>query len=153
MRVGMAHSILLKKPNGGKKTMNRLERHVGKEKSVKIMESCGRRCCGSTTRNHVKKIAEESSSVKDFLEKLNRAGIGGGRLILKDKKTIMGGYDHCYCGQVKQTIVPFPTTTYCHCSVGWYTQLFESALGKSVDVEIVQSIVMGAPRYEFVIHI
>jgi len=136
-----------------KGAIERLEKLVGKEISIKIMEICGRKCCGPTHRKHVKQFMSESKSIEEFLDKLNKRGIGGGRFKLEDKNTIVGGYDKCYCGQVKQTKEPFSTGTYCQCGVGWIKQLFESALEKPVDVELAQSIITGAESCEFVIHI
>lgn len=135
-----------------KTAIERLEALVGRDKTREIMKQCGRRCCGVTTRKKAKKWMQESSSIQEFIDKLNKGGIGGGRLQLKNN-TVTGGYDHCYCGQVKQTREPFVSTTYCHCSVGWYKQLFETALEKPVEVEIKQSIISGAKSCEFVIHI
>jgi hypothetical protein len=92
---------------------------------------------------------EESRSVGGLLARLNEAGIGGGRLELKNRNTIAGGYDWCYCGRVKQTKEPFRTDTYCHCSTGWYRSLFEAAFGKPVTVKLKQSIIQGARSCEF----
>lgn len=135
-----------------KTVIERLEKLVGRGKTREIMKQCGKRCCGITTRKKAKRLMQESNSIKEFIDKLNKAGVGGGRLQLKGN-TITGGYDHCYCGQVKKTQEPFTSTTYCHCSVGWYKQLFETALEKSVEVEITQSIISGAESCEFIIHI
>ena len=100
----------------------RLEKEVGKETAIKIMESCGRKCCGGTYRKHAEKYWMESESVEDFLDKLNNyvwhgqvVGIGGGRLKLK--------------------------------------QFFESALGRAVEVDLLQSIITGADSCEFISHI
>ena len=140
--------------------IERLEKEVGKETAIKIMESCGRKCCGGTYRKLAEKYWKESESVEDFLDKLNNyvwhgqvVGIGGGGLKLKDERTIIGGYDRCYCGQVKQTKEPFPTDIYCRCSARWFKQFFESALGREVEVDILQSIITGADSCEFIIHI
>ncbi len=92
---------------------------------------------------------KESKSVEELIAKLNEAGIGGGRLKLKNKHTIVGGYDWCYCGRVKQTEEPFPTDTYCHCSTGWYKSLFGAAFDKPVEVKLKQSILQGADSCEF----
>lgn len=136
-----------------KGAIERLEGLVGEEKSKKILERCGRKCCGPTTRKRAKELKKETKSIEEFINRLNKVGIGGGRLHLRDKNTITGGYDHCYCGQVKHTRQAFPKLTYCCCSVGWYKQLFESALEKPVEVEIKQSIISGAKSCEFTIHI
>jgi predicted ArsR family transcriptional regulator len=134
-------------------TIKRLEKEVGEKSAVKIMQSCGRMCCGMTSRKRVKQIMSQSKSIKELIDNLNKIGLGGRRLALKDENTITGGYNRCYCGQVKQTKEPFSSLTYCHCSTGWYQQLFGTALGRPVKVEILQSIVCGAKTCEFVIHI
>jgi predicted hydrocarbon binding protein len=133
--------------------VERLETLVGEKTAIKIMENCGRKCCGPTSRARAQEIMSRSKSIEEFIEQLNKKGLGGGRLTLKDETTIRGGYDVCYCGQVKKTREPFSTKVYCYCSVGWYKQLFESALKKPVDVELVQSIISGADSCEFVIHV
>jgi predicted ArsR family transcriptional regulator len=135
-----------------KRVIEELEKLIGREKSCEIMEKCGRKCCGPTSRKKAKEARGESESIEGLVKGMNENGIGGGRLTLKDETTVQGGYDHCYCGQVKHTAEVFPEI-YCHCSVGWYKQLFESALGTPVEVELVQSIITGADTCEFIIHV
>lgn len=134
------------------KALQRLKELVGTEKSATIMKKCGKKCYGLTSRKKAKKLMEESDSVEEFVKKSNANGLGGGRLVIEGD-TITGGYDTCYCGQVKHTKEPFDSLLYCQCSVGWYTQLFESALQKPVEVELVQSIINGADTCEFIISI
>lgn len=133
--------------------VQRLEQEVGKVTAKKVMQACGMKCCGPTQQKRAKQFTKESHSVAELLAKLNEAGIGGGRLIRKDKNTILGGYDRCYCGRVKQTKEPFLTDTYCHCSTGWYKALFEAAFEKPVAVTLKQSILQGADSCEFEIRI
>ncbi|MGD2248192.1 MAG: DUF6144 family protein [Candidatus Methanofastidiosia archaeon] len=148
----MSTSNNSKKAAWVRKALQRLKELVGTEKSVTIMKMCGKKCCGPTSRKKAKKLMEESDSVEEFVEKLNANGLGGGRLVIEGD-TITGGYDTCYCGQVKHTKEPFDSLLYCQCSVGWYTQLFESALQRPVEVQVVQSIINGADTCEFIITI
>jgi hypothetical protein len=129
--------------------VQRLEKEAGKGTAIKVMQACGMKCCGPTQQKCAKQFMEESHSVEKMLAKLNEAGIGGGRLKLNNNNTIVGGYDRCYCGRVKQTKEPFPTDTYCHCSTGWYKSLFEAALDEPVEVTLKQSILRGADTCEF----
>lgn len=133
--------------------VQRLENEVGRATAIKVMQACGMKCCGPTQRKRARQFMEESHSVEELLAKLNEAGIGGGRLTLKNKNTILGGYDWCYCGRVKQTKEPFPTDTYCHCSTGWYKSLFEAAFDRPVEVTLKQSILQGADSCEFEIRL
>lgn len=136
-----------------KNAVRRLEKEAGKPTARKVMQACGMKCCGPTQQKRAQQFMEESKSVKELLAKLNERGIGGGRLKLKDRSTIVGGYDGCYCGRVKLTQQPFPTDTYCHCSAGWYKSLFEAAFDKPVKVKLKQSILQGADSCEFEIEL
>lgn len=136
-----------------KNAVRRLEKEAGRPTARKVMQACGMKCCGPTQQKRAKQFMKESKSVKELLAKLNERGIGGGRLKLKDPNTIVGGYDWCYCGRVKQTQQPFPTDTYCHCSAGWYKSLFEAAFDKPVKVKLKQSIIQGADSCEFEIEL
>ena len=136
-----------------KNAVRRLEKEAGKPTARKVMQACGMKCCGPTQQKRAKQFMKESKSVKELLARLNERGIGGGRLKLTNRKTIVSGYDWCYCGRVKQTQQPFPTDTYCHCSAGWYKSLFEAAFDKPVKVKLKQSIIQGADSCEFEIEL
>ncbi len=135
-----------------KATIERLEKEIGKENAIKIMEYCGQKCCGQGHRKTAKKLIGESKSIEDFLNKLNKK-FRGIRFNLKDKNTIVVIYDKCFCGQVKQTKQLFLTTTYCQCGVAWEKQFLESALDRPVEVKLVKSVITGADSCEFIIHI
>lgn len=126
-----------------------IDAQVGAAVSKKVMQACGMKCCGPTQHKRARQLMKESKSVEELLARLNERGIGGGRLELKDRNTIVGGYDRCYCGRVKQTREPFPTDTYCQCSTGWYKSLFEAAFDRPVKVRLKQSIIQGADSCEF----
>jgi hypothetical protein len=132
-----------------RKAIQGLEKEAGKATAIRVMQACGMKCCGPTQQKRARQFMEESTSVKELLAKLNGEGIGGGRLKLKNKNTIVGGYDWCYCGRVKHAKEPFSTDTYCHCSTGWYKSLFEAAFDKPVKVKLKQSILQGADSCEF----
>jgi len=133
-----------------KGAIERLERQIGKEKSVKIMENCGRDCCGPKHSEHAKQLMSESKSVEEFTGKLSRGGV---KFKLKDENTVVGEYSKCYCSLVNQTPKPFSSKIYCQCGVGYIKQQFESAFGKTVDVELVQSVITGAESCKFLIRI
>jgi predicted hydrocarbon binding protein len=139
--------------------MMRLDKALGRDKAIKIMQACGEKCCGETYRKLAIQYWQESRNLKEFIDKLNSYiykgqvfGIGGGRLKIKDEHTIIGGYDKCYCSQVKHTKEPFTNDIYCHCSASWLKSFFESALEKPVNVEMIQTIINGTDTCEFIIH-
>ena len=131
-----------------REAIERLETSAGKEKSVRIMEKCGRECFNQ--HQLAKQLKEKPKSIKEIIGRLNKGSVA---LKMKDKNTIIAEYYMCFCHIVKQTKEPFPTDTYCCCSVGWWKQLFESALKKPVKVELVHSIISGAKTCKFIVHI
>jgi hypothetical protein len=136
-----------------RRMIGRLEDNCAAETCRSVMEACGRKCCGLSTRRLARQIWEDSVSMEDFLARMNKSGLGGGRLKLTGPNTVSGGYDRCYCGQVSQTEIPFPGKTYCQCSAGWYQQLFEAATGMKAEVELESSIISGADRCDFTIRL
>jgi hypothetical protein len=132
-------------------TMVILDQTLDETTRYQIMEACGRQCIGASILEHAHRLQKESHDLDDLLVRLNNAHIGGGHL-RRDGNTIHAEYNRCYCGSVSQSREVF-SDTYCHCSCGWYRQLFESLLGKPVEVELLGSILQGADCCEFRIHL
>jgi len=115
------------------------------------MEACGQQCIGQSVLDKAKSLKHGTGDIDEFLEKLNKAHIGGGKL-RRDNSIIYASYERCYCGSVSKTQKPI-SLLYCQCSCGWYKKLFEATLGKPVKVELVDSIIHGADTCQFIIHI
>ena len=133
-----------------KGVIERLYQQAGREKSIKIMEHCGKDCCTQELKNHIEQLMSESKSIEEFLSKWSR---GSFKFELVDKNTVIGEYKKCYCSMVNKILKPFSTKIYCYCGAEHVKQLFESALGKPVEVELVQSVIAGAKSCKFLIHI
>jgi len=112
-----------------------------------IMQACGRQCIGASVLDKARKLARTASDLDDLLAQLNQVHIGGGHL-RREGDVIHARYDRCYCGSVNQTKEPF-SPTYCHCSCGWYRQLFETLLERPVEVELCTSIIQGGENCQF----
>jgi hypothetical protein len=144
-----------KKAHWWKNAVERLENELGIEKAIKIMRTCGSKCCGQGQRKTAKRLMKESSSLQEFLERASKHEVKEGELeyqVLNDN-TIIGKHNKCFCGQVKQSKELFKNNTYCQCSVEFNTQFFEAAFEKSVTVELNQSIITGGDFCEFKITI
>ena len=135
--------------------MERLEKGLGNENAIDIMKQCGQKCCGQGIRKTAKRLMDESNSMEEFLEKASNYEVKKGEIEykLKDAKTIIGIFNRCFCGQVKQTKIPFKNKIYCQCSAEFHKQFFEAALEKPIEVELIQSIISGAKNCKFVIRI
>jgi hypothetical protein len=129
-----------------RQTMQRLESAFDEESRVRIMERCGRLCCGPTHQKVRKALFQESSSLEEFLDKLNELEAGKAHYRITEQGAIIVEYPACQCGQVKDAISRFPSHAYCMCSVGYNKELFETVLGRKVDVILVTSAICdGGP--------
>jgi len=52
----------------------------------------------------------------------------------------------CVCQLVDSSITPH---VFCNCSIGWQKQAYEMILGKSVNVELLESVLQGSKRCIF----
>lgn len=134
-----------------KSLMDTLDSEVDESVRKGVMEDCGRMCISRNTLKIAKRHKQKAKDIDDFLDRLNQDGIGGGEL-KRDGNIIHASYKRCYCGSVSKTKEPI-SSTYCNCSCGWYKELFETALERSVEVELVDSIIQGGQMCKFIIHI
>jgi predicted hydrocarbon binding protein len=144
-----------KKADWWRSALDRLENEIGQDATIEVMQACGRKCCNQGTRKSAKRLMSESDSLHEFLEKASSYGVKEGEIEYKalDEKTISGHFYRCFCGQVKQSTIPFSSLVYCQCSAEFHKQYFEAALEREVQVEITQSILNGAEHCEFLIHL
>ncbi len=138
-----AHSI--------REMMDVLDREVDEGTRYTLMEECGRRCIGRNVLEKARSLKKEAADLDDLLSQLNQVPMGGGHL-QRDGNVIHAIYDRCYCRSVNKTREPL-SLTFCHCSCGWFTQLFEYVLDQPVEVELLTSVVHGDERCQFVIRI
>jgi predicted ArsR family transcriptional regulator len=124
---------------------------AGEDIAKDVMEACGQQCMGQNLLVKAWKLQKQSQDIDDLLIKLNDAHIGGGKLH-REGDIIYASYERCYCGSVSKTRQPI-SLIYCQCSCGWYKQLFEAILDRSVKVELLDSIIHGADTCQFIIHI
>lgn len=144
-----------KKASWWKNAIEIMENELGKEKSIKIMNACGAKCCGKGQRNTAIRLMNESKTIEDFLYKASTYGVKDGEIEYKlvDENTIVGKFYRCFCGQVKKSEENFKNDTYCHCSVEFHKQFFQEAFNKPVEVKLKQSILNGGECCEFIISI
>jgi predicted hydrocarbon binding protein len=130
--------------------MDNFEKQFSADIRTKVLENCGRGCIGTTIIEKTRRIKKKTRNLDEFVSGLNQQRIGGGRLRHGHGK-IYVEYEKCYCGMVSKTKEKF-SSTYCNCSRGWLLELFERVFEKPVKVELLQSVIQGAPNCKFVIY-
>lgn len=109
---------------------------------ARILESCGRHCAPVSLIKKAKEIYKNSDGVPEFLARLGEVFDA---LQIEDNAV----YPQCYCDQIKGIPKSDVPDAYCHCSVGWIREVFEQAIGRSVKVERVKTLVSGGDECRF----
>jgi len=138
-----------KKAKWVKGAMERLNSLVDRETGNEIMRNC---CC--VTEGKIRKaklLYSNSIDIDDFLSKLPKARIVGTKFT-RDSDIIYVYYDRCYCGLVKATKEKI-AFTYCHCSKGYTQKIFEGIFGRSLRVDLLQSVINGDKECKFAVYL
>jgi len=136
--------------------MEKLDELVDERTRALLMEHCGF-SCALGNKSHIDAGVEtrrEYKSVDEYLEAEAQT-----LSIVREGNTIIQTYKpqetfnlRCYCSLVRglpkdETI----SLTYCNCSKGFVKKFWEAVLEKPVQVELVQSVMSGAPNCRFII--
>jgi len=123
-----------------------LEPLLDDAKRREILEQLGRNCAKSLGWGEKYKGNPEG-----FFEYMNQKN---GENFTYDKEkgiiTVVTRERDCDCKLVNSKITP---AYFCQCSIGWQKQMYETILGKSVDVEVKESVLKGSKRCVFQIRI
>jgi len=128
-----------------KTVVGALDEHADPETCARVLEACGRQCAPDGLMQKAREIYEASKDIGGFLARLGEVF---GAVQIEDGKVYVV-YPECYCDQIKGIPVDEIPNAYCNCSVGWVKQIFEFALGNSVRVERLSSVVAGDAECRF----
>jgi len=129
--------------------MERMEALVDEGTRINIMEGCN--CAKEGRIQKGKELLKKARDLDEFVEMLEQAHIVGSRLERKGD-VIYSYYNRCYCGLVNKSQEKIPLT-YCYCSQGYARKVFEGIFEKPIRVELLQSVVNGAPECKFAIYL
>jgi effector-binding domain-containing protein len=61
----------------------------------------------------------------------------------------------CFCVMMRDAILrgEHVSPSFCHCSGGWFVQIWEAILGRTLQVDVVRSVLRGADRCVFAVHL
>jgi predicted hydrocarbon binding protein len=130
-----------------KNLIDSIDAHLNEETKISLMESCGRACA----RGGAIRSAEACrGNLNKLLSTLER-WIGKGN-VQQDDNVVHVVYTKCLCHLVAAGPPRLPDT-YCYCSRGWLKEMFETVVGKPVDVDLRKSIKRGAQQCSFTIRL
>ena len=136
-----------------KSLMNHMDINLDKKTKIRLMQACGSSCYINAFG-----IAPEEKPSREEAKRYIGALKARGYEVRQDsdKTTILfsWGHDHqnpqglilsdgyCMCPLV-ETGPAGLSPTFCYCSTGYVKEMFERALGQSVQVELIDSLKMG----------
>jgi predicted hydrocarbon binding protein len=128
--------------------MEALDECTSEEQRTRIMEVCGRGCGGDDIED-ARSIREEARDEEHLLQLINERIKWCGEWEWVDGK-IHTVCAECGCPMVVEGYLE-KSPTFCLCSRGWVKAVFTEALGREVEVDLVQAIGRGDECCEFVV--
>jgi predicted hydrocarbon binding protein len=123
-----------------------LEPHLDEKTRQEVIEQLGRNCA--------KRLGWAKRFKGDLEGFFRHMKESAGEDLAMDEATgiitVTSSERDCVCGLVSSKITP---PYFCHCSVGWQKETYETILGKKVDVQIVESVLHGGKRCVFRVQI
>ena len=146
-----------------KEAMDKLDTLVDEKTRFQIMENCGYNCSVVNKRVIEKAKARRNKykSINEFLEAEQRNPMTGTRLE-RNGNFLYQFYMpqlytrpmRCYCSLLRGLPAGEKVSlTYCHCSKGFVKKFWEGVLERPVKVELIESVVSGAPECKFAVHL
>lgn len=124
-----------------------MDGNLDEKTKTKIMEISGRKCAERTYKQFATKF---KGNIKGFLETVQKQWAE--KTIFDEKKGVITVHGKktkgCFCPLAagKPT---FKTGTFCLCSRGWMTEIFETVTAKKVKVELLSTILTGGDHCVF----
>ncbi len=108
-----------------------------------LMEARGRSCAKSGAARRAEPF---KGKLDEFVADL--AAHMGKDAVQRDGDVIKVTYPRCFCPLVAELKEPL-SASYCFCSAGWLKEVYETVSGKSVSVEILETVKRGGKLCRF----
>ena len=146
-----------------KNAIDKLGSLIDEPTRIRIMEACGTRCAEINKRaiDSFVRRRQKYQSVDEYLAAEEKKPSRGTRLERKGNvvyfyytpDTFRPGL-RCYCSLWRGLPANAKVSrTYCHCSKAFVAKLWQTVLGKPVQVELLQSCISGASECKFAVHL
>ena len=146
-----------------KDAIDRLDAAATPEKCTQIMTACGHSCIAHNKglANGIKNRRLKYQTEEEFMKAEIKKPVKGIRLE-RQRNTLIQYYTphtystprRCFCGLMAALPDNVNVShTYCQCSRGFVEKYWEGALGRPVQVEVLETCLTGAKECKFLVHI
>lgn len=128
-----------------------LAAEVDEKTQVQLIKRCGRTCAfyhGDVER--ARTLRRSARDIDELLDRLNQEEDFWCGRWTREGDTIYSVCEACGCPLVRAGLVEL-SPTFCNCSRGWVAAVFETILGRPVEVELKRAIGRGDPVCEFAV--
>ncbi len=117
------------------------------EEKKKLFEKMGRECA----KEYTEEIKKYEGKLETYLNDMKGKWIEYAEYDKENKRVRMVGKksDSCVCPFVDKSVTP---KEFCNCTIGYVKYNFEILTGKTVNVEIEQSVLRGGDRCSIVVN-
>jgi predicted ArsR family transcriptional regulator len=128
------------------KLIENMNSTIDQETRTKLLEGVGRTCA----KENAESFKKYKGDLEGFLDEMKRQWAERTEHDIKTKtiKVIGKKQESCFCPFVDKSMTP---KEFCNCSIGFNKEMFETIMGKPVDVKIDESILRGGERCRFII--
>lgn len=133
--------------------MTGLETEVDGRTRARLMECCGQACAlHHASIEKAKAIQHAVKDIGELLDGLNQLEDFWCGKWERDGDTIYSVCKECGCPIVRAGLIKL-SPTFCECSRGWVKAVFETVLGRPVEVKLGQAIGRGDQVCEFIVRL
>ncbi len=130
-----------------KRFMDNLDAHVDEPKRIALLETRGRACA---RRDSIKAAQKCEGDIDKLMATMG--GWLGAENAKREGNVVHVTYPKCLCPMAAEVTEKI-SGSYCHCSVGWLKEMYETVVGKPVKVEALETIKRGGTACRFTIHL
>jgi predicted hydrocarbon binding protein len=123
--------------------MESLDAEVPPPDRIALLEARGRSCARGGAVAAAKQCEGDVDKLVSTI-----AGWSGASEMRREGNRVRVAFTRCACPMVAEVKAPL-SPTYCHCSVGWIKEMFETVSGGPVTVEVLETVKRGGTACRF----
>jgi len=131
--------------SGLKRVVEGIDETATTQDCLRRLDQRGRGCTPKQLIDKAKEIYDKTQTIEAFLAEFG--GVFEFLHVEGDAVTVV--YPRCFCHHIADEPKEEIPDEYCECSRSWVRELFESAIGQDVEVEVLESVIRGGEMCRF----
>ncbi len=133
-----------------KTLLESMDKNLDEETRLKIFKETGTFCAKAHATELFKEIKTQTNDINELMTMLNEK-LKGTTWELVDDGKLKVTYERCFCPIVGYGL--HKSEVQCDCSIGWLKKNLEILFNKDVAIKLVDSVLRGGSKCEFLVDI